>query len=115
MKSQILKSNGWNLTVHAAGGEVLIHNLDDITSKFVARFKHARPKANASAFVKFLVANFTPAEYFQRRAEGFAPLEILRTKDYVSPNERAVVASLGRRPLSSTMQFMGVTIRTPKA
>lgn len=56
--------------------------------RFVARFKYSRPGQNAKAFVKFLIANFTVEEYFALR-ETMAPAEVLRTKGYVSPNEKA--------------------------
>jgi hypothetical protein len=58
--------------------------------QFIARFKYSHPGTNAKDFVKFLIANFTVEEYFDLRAKNMAPGEILRTKGYVSPNEKSV-------------------------
>mgnify|MGYP006282642985 CR=1 FL=1 len=55
--------------------------------KFVARFKYAAQRRRKNAFVKFLVANFTPQEYFSRREAGETPLDILQSKGY---SERAI-------------------------
>ncbi len=58
--------------------------------RFVGRFKYMRPGANAKAFVKFLIANFTVEEYFELlEVKRMAPAEILRTKGYESPNEKS--------------------------
>lgn len=58
--------------------------------RFVGRFKYMRPGANSKSFVKFLIANFTVEEYFDMlEVKGMAPAEILRTKGYVSPNEKS--------------------------
>lgn len=57
-------------------------------NRFVARFKYYRPKTAAKAFVKFLTENFTPEEYFAYRKEGLTPVDILKKKGYVSPNEK---------------------------
>lgn len=76
-----LKRNGWNLT--RSGGSVIYVAHE---GQFVARFKYARPGVNATAFCRFLVENFTVEEYFAQRAAGVAPLTILESKGYVSPN-----------------------------
>ena len=52
--------------------------------EFVARFKH-KPRS-APSFIKFLVRNFTPAEYFARLKAGEAPLTIARSKGYELPH-----------------------------
>jgi hypothetical protein len=59
--------------------------------QFVARFKHARPRASARDFVKFLTKNFTVSEYFMAKdIDHIAPLHILQRKGYVSLNARSV-------------------------
>jgi hypothetical protein len=65
--------------------------------RFVARFKYMRPGTNARHFVKFLIANFTVEEYFEMlEVKRMAPAEILRTKGYVSPNEKSAQESRER-------------------
>ena len=54
--------------------------------RFVARFKYAKPLKNKNAFQKFLIANFTIAEYFGKYSEGQTPLSILEEKGFISPN-----------------------------
>jgi hypothetical protein len=76
------------------------------TRRFVARFKYSRPGENSRDFVKFLIANFTVEEYFEIvDTQRMAPAEALRTKGYVSPNERSARAAQARyeadqRPLT---------------
>ena len=43
------------------------------------------------AFKKFLVKNFTPAEYFYYRDHGLAPLDVLHLKGYISPIRRRLI------------------------
>jgi len=53
--------------------------------RFVARFKYG----GIVAFKKFLRDNFTVDEYFDLLGnKGLAPLKVLATKGYVSPNAR---------------------------
>lgn len=87
MTSKTLSQNGWNLLI-GTGSEVYLHNVDATLPhpQFVARFKHGSPKACANHFAKFLVANFTPAEYFSRLAAGAAPGKILEERGYVNYN-----------------------------
>ena len=54
--------------------------------KFVARFKHRGPVTKAK-FVKQLIANHTPAEYFEKLNGRQAPLAILRDADPVWYNQ----------------------------
>lgn len=54
--------------------------------KFVARFKHRGPVTKAK-FVKQLIANHTPAEYFEKLNSRQAPLAILRDADPVWYNQ----------------------------
>jgi hypothetical protein len=92
-----LTRNGWNLSVEKYPSEVHVFNVTSSGAAFVARFKHASPRRNASAFVKFLVANFTPTEYFALTGERhYAPLVALQTKGYVSPNEAQARAYAAR-------------------
>jgi len=86
----------WNIQMHGFDSEVWVYHFDRETDKtmFVARFKYANPKRSANDFVKFLTNNFTPEEYFeqlnsQSKGLGIAtPLGILKSKGYVSYNER---------------------------
>lgn len=84
--------NGWQIPeAKSCAGEVWVQHNDPSAQygqRFVARFKYARPTINARAFIKFLVANFTPAEYFGRMAAGEHPMPILESKGFVSPNVR---------------------------
>lgn len=60
-------------------------------SAFVARFKNGgKPQ-----FLNFLIKNFTVEEYFDLAGgienRGMAPLTILETKGYLSPNARKAI------------------------
>lgn len=80
--------NGWNLALDGFSQEFTLINRDEFgNAHFVARFKYARPKTNARAFARFLVANFTPLQYFAELDAGKAPLTILKARGFVSPNE----------------------------
>ena len=60
--------------------------------KFVARFKYG----GMVAFKKFLRENFTVEEYFDLlENEGLAPLKVLETKGYVSPNVARILKMRG--------------------
>ena len=60
--------------------------------KFVARFKYG----GMVAFKKFLRENFTVEEYFDLlENEGMAPLKVLETKGYVSPNVARILKMRG--------------------
>lgn len=85
--------SGWNLT-WGTGSEIWMNHSElGLPSRFVARFKYAKPGTNARAFAKFLTANFSPAEYFAARDAGTSPLTILESKGYVSPNMKAAKAA----------------------
>ena len=89
----------WNIEKYSACGETWVHNVNPVTHEreFVARFKYKNAAKSATHFVKFLKANFTPAEYFTAmQADKKAPLEILKEKGYVSFN-----AILARKILAS--------------
>ena len=76
--------NGWNLMV-SGSSVVYVTNVDaDFKSNFVARFKYLKPKSSANKFVKFLMDNFSPAEYFAEYAKGKTPLVILMEKGFKS-------------------------------
>jgi hypothetical protein len=89
----------WNLRFDKGGSEVWLYNVTEANQRgdFVARFKYRKPMINARAFAKFLSANFTPAEYAAAYAADGAPLRILKSKGYVSPNERYVAEALAAR------------------
>lgn len=55
-------------------------------AEFVARFKHANPTRSAKHFAKFLIANYSPEEYFNEMKTGRAPLCILSDKGFISYN-----------------------------
>lgn len=59
--------------------------------KFVARFKYG----GMVAFKKFLRENFTVEEYFDLLEDGMAPLNVLETKGYVSPNVARILKMRG--------------------
>jgi len=72
-----------------SGGYLTYDDGDD--RHFIARFKYV-PKASATKFMNFLIKNFTQQEYLER-AESEAPLTILESKGYCSPE----MARLARR------------------
>tara|TARA_R110000823_G_scaffold101636_18_gene218389 strand:- start:1081 stop:1395 length:315 start_codon:yes stop_codon:yes gene_type:complete len=59
--------------------------------RFVARFKNG----GLVSFKKFLRDNFTVEEYFAFYDTGMAPLKVLETKGYVSPNAARILKQLG--------------------
>lgn len=64
------------------------------SQQFVGRFKF-QPYKTATDFKRFLIANFTPAEYFSRLANQESPLPILQSKGYVLPHIRTTLAKEG--------------------
>jgi len=76
----LTNENGW---IHA--------NVNN-ERKFVARCRNA---SDAKPFMTFLKRNFTIEEYFEMYDNGMAPLEILHTKDYISPNVRKILRHSG--------------------
>lgn len=71
----------WDKNFFHYSGGYLTYN-----AKFVARFKYLRK--SMGDFKKFLVANFSPDEYFGLLENGELPLPILQTKGYVQPHIR---------------------------
>lgn len=61
--------------------------------KFIARFKYM--KSGIGDFKKFLMANFTPVEYFARLDAQETPLGILQTKGYIQPHIRQELSRCG--------------------
>lgn len=59
--------------------------------EFVARFK----RGGKADFLKFLVANFTVDEYFGMLATIKTPLGVLKTKGYVTPMTKKLLAHAG--------------------
>ena len=55
-------------------------------SEFIARFKYN--SRDRGPFVTFLCKKFTVEEYTEMYKSGVAPLQILRSKGYISPNEK---------------------------
>lgn len=72
------------------GTEYVVYGQD---RKFVARFKYN--KRERTAFVNFLVKNFTVQEYFTRLESGEAPLRIIESKGYLSANFRKLLKAEG--------------------
>lgn len=62
--------------------------------QFVARFKY-RPRGLKPSFMKFLKANFTPAEYFGLRAQNKTPVDILESKGWIAPHVKEMVEKAG--------------------
>jgi hypothetical protein len=71
-------------------GMYLYHG-EGVDRRFVARFKYG----GMVAFKKFLRENFTVEEYFQLLDSGMAPLTVLETKGYVSPNAAKILKMRG--------------------
>lgn len=79
----------WDIEITKSGPEVWVRNKHFATGEleFVARFKHANPGRSAKHFVKFLEKNFAPEEYMtQLQINRMAPVDILKTKGFVSYN-----------------------------
>ena len=75
--------NGWNLSLFNYHAGYLSYGVGAFQTKFVARFKYTAQKRRKNAFVKFLVNNFTPDEYFTATIEGCqSPLSALVGKGY---------------------------------
>jgi hypothetical protein len=64
------------------------YNADRNGERFVCRNRVA---SHSNPFITFLIKNFTVEEYFALRGKGIAPLTILQTKGYISPNMRKVL------------------------
>jgi len=86
MASTYVNKNGWNIRIEPYPGDTWV--TDSCSGEFVARFKYGRPTLSAKHFVKFLIANFTPTEYFAERAKGTDPMTILQSKGYVDYNTK---------------------------
>lgn len=109
MATKEITKNGWHLSIDKCGPEVWIHDGSSHTGKFVARFKHKSPMANATHFARFLVENFSPAEYFSLYEEKLptlrgsrTPGEILEAKGYVPYNVLQIIKRHGRAAVAGT-------------
>ena len=69
---------------------------DGVDRHFIARFKYV-PKSSATKFMNFLIKNFTCEEYLER-ADQEAPLEILDSKGYCSPEMARLAKRWGYDP-----------------
>lgn len=56
---------------------------------FIARFRNG----SRSSFISFLIKNFSVQDYLSRLDNREAPLEILNSAGYISPNVRKVLKS----------------------
>lgn len=83
-----MAKGNWDKNFFHYSGGYLTYN-----SRFVARFKYLRN--GMGDFKKFLIANFTPEEYFSLLENGEQPLTILQTKGYVQPHIRKELESQG--------------------
>jgi hypothetical protein len=64
----------------------LTYVMPDGTNQFIARFRAGNKNSKAS-FLTFLINNFSVEEYVERlEVRREAPLTILESKGYVSPN-----------------------------
>lgn len=59
--------------------------------KFVSRFK----RGGKADFIKFLINNFSVEEYFQKLDLLKTPLGVLKTKGYVTPMTKKMLAYAG--------------------
>lgn len=75
---------------------------------FVARFKYSLQKRNRRTWTKFLVNNFTVAEYFGHKASGMAPTAILESKGYGVYSEMASVAYETTHRITDDVRPIGV-------
>jgi hypothetical protein len=107
MSRQMIVKNGWTLVIDKCGPEVWLSNGPKF--EFVARFKHGSPMASANHFARFLVANFSPAEYFALLNEKLptlrgsrTPAEILEAKGYVPYNVLKIIKAHGRAAVAGT-------------
>lgn len=74
--------NGWNLSLFSYHAGYLSYSpVGALQIKFVARFPYAAQKRRKNSFVKFLVNNFTPDEYFTATIEK-APYSVLVSKGW---------------------------------
>ena len=64
-------------------GDCMMYHVYGETPRFIARFKYG--KQGLGSFKKFLMQNFTMEEYFAEMDKRIAPLRILESKGYVSP------------------------------
>lgn len=79
--------SAWNVDFYSAFGETWVHQVnEDHSRQFLARFKYANPGRSAKHFIKFLVANFTPEEFFEQ-VKSSAPVTVLEKKGFVSYNK----------------------------
>ena len=69
---------------------------DGVDRHFIARFKYV-PKSSATKFMNFLIKNFTCEEYLER-ADQEAPLTILESKGYCSPEMARLAKRWGYAP-----------------
>jgi len=74
----------------------------------VARFKYSAQKRKRKSWTKFLVDNFTVAEYFDHKASGMAPTHILETKGYNAYSEMASTAYESTHHITDVNSPMGV-------
>ena len=79
--------------------------------KFVARFKYIQTRA-INDFKKFLIANFTPEEYFSREQKHEAPLVIMESKGYLLPHIRKMLKENNMLP---TLENFHLYIRNQQA
>ena len=69
---------------------------DGVDRHFIARFKYV-PKSSATKFMNFLIKNYTCEEYLER-ADKEAPLKILESKGYCSPEMARLAKRWGYAP-----------------
>lgn len=92
----------WNKDLFNYYSGYLTYGKGVFQSKFVARFKYTG--RDQAGFRKFLIANFTPDEYFSRREAGETPVDILQSKGYISTTVKSLLKQLGYSPDQTGLQ-----------
>lgn len=86
--------NGWNSSLFAFSGGYLTYGEHYCSGRnFVARFQYGRSRDRAG-FQKFLIANFSPTEYFSQLPNS-TPVDVLKTKGYISTTVKGLLKSGG--------------------
>ena len=71
--------------------------------RFVARFKYGSKPWKT--WVNFLVKHFSVEDYFGRYDAGESPLDIMRSKGFISPAEKKKLKAAGFAPTKLGMQM----------
>ena len=97
----------FNPKFFSMNGDCLYYTNGD-SRDVVARFKYPEQKRKRKAWTRFLVDNFTVAEYFGHKASGMAPTVILESKGYSVYSEMASVAYETTHHITDDVSPIGV-------